>query len=120
MAQYMLGVLYETGAGVEKDTDKALEWLRKAAAQKYPGAAERIEKVQKGETNSQPAPSADSAAKNDAAQPSQAENMLRTGMSLLKLGNVKQARTMFNNAVRLDPSLKPKVDEALREHGETP
>ena len=32
---------------------------------------------------------------------------------LLKLGNINGAKAMFRNAVRFDPSLKPKVDEAL-------
>ena len=45
--------------------------------------------------------------------------MFRNGTNLLKLGNINAAKAMFRNAVRLDPSLKPKVDEALSEQGES-
>lgn len=37
-AQYELGKMYEVGLGVEKDMDKAIKWLRKAAEQGDEGA----------------------------------------------------------------------------------
>ena len=34
-AQFKLGVMYENGEGVPKDSVKAVEWYRKAAEQGY-------------------------------------------------------------------------------------
>ncbi len=37
-SQILVGYAYETGKGVEKDPEKAVEWYRKAAAQGHPKA----------------------------------------------------------------------------------
>ena len=43
-AQYVLGVLYEDGLGVEQSNTEAAKWYRKAAEQGDPFAAKRLAK----------------------------------------------------------------------------
>ena len=115
-AQHQLGLLYEQGKGVEKDPAKALEWYRKAAQQNRQGAAEKVAELEKaGQAGANPQSSGVEC--HGPARP--CGKMFRSGTNLLKLGNINGAKAMFSNAVRLDPSLKPKVDEALSEHGES-
>jgi TPR repeat protein len=42
MAQYTLGVSYESGSGVDMDIEEALRWYEKAAAQGNVLAIERL------------------------------------------------------------------------------
>ena len=41
-AQYKLATMYETGRGVEKDLDKAIEWYTRSANQNNPAAINRL------------------------------------------------------------------------------
>ena len=45
-AQYNLGRCYETGRGVEKDPERALELYRAAASQDYREAVEAVKRLQ--------------------------------------------------------------------------
>lgn len=47
-AHYRLGVMYAEGLGVRKSTRLAQYWLKQAAKQNYPGAAEALLLVQSG------------------------------------------------------------------------
>ena len=47
-AQYNLAWCYENGRGVLRDQEKALELYRAAAEQAYDGAAEAVERLEKG------------------------------------------------------------------------
>jgi hypothetical protein len=49
-----------------------------------------------------------------------AMNFFRSGQTMLRLGREALARGAFRQAATLDPSLKPKIDEALRKAGFTP
>ena len=46
-AQYNLGVMYAEGEGVAKDTVKAVEWYKKAAAQGDKDALQRLKVLKK-------------------------------------------------------------------------
>lgn len=45
-AQYMIGIYYEKGIGVPKNINKAIQWLKKAAAQGDMDAANRLKSIQ--------------------------------------------------------------------------
>ena len=78
-----------------------------------PAESPARKKVAEPEKTGQAGANLQPSASNATVQPGHAQNMLGNGMNLLKLGNIDGAKAMFRNAVRLDPSLKPKVDEAL-------
>lgn len=44
-AQYALGVMYRTGKGLTKNTNLGLQWLQRAADQKYPPALAAVKSV---------------------------------------------------------------------------
>ncbi|MFB3917509.1 MAG: tetratricopeptide repeat protein [Terriglobales bacterium] len=44
-AQYMLGLIYEKGLGVPKDTSGAISWFRKSAASGFIPACKKISEV---------------------------------------------------------------------------
>ena len=46
MAQFSLGVCYQNGWGVGKDTDEAAKWYRKAAEQGYALAREALKELE--------------------------------------------------------------------------
>ena len=45
-AQYNLGVCYENGEGVEKDTSEAMKWYRIASEQGHKDAETALQKLQ--------------------------------------------------------------------------
>ena len=45
-AQFSLGVMYDQGRGMPKKVAKALSWFRKAAAQGFPAALERVAELE--------------------------------------------------------------------------
>ncbi|TIT48383.1 MAG: sel1 repeat family protein, partial [Mesorhizobium sp.] len=45
-AQFNLGVMYLKGVGVEENTELAIQWLKRSAAQGYDGAEEALNRIQ--------------------------------------------------------------------------
>ncbi|WP_275967705.1 MULTISPECIES: tetratricopeptide repeat protein [unclassified Gammaproteobacteria] len=47
-AQFILGMMYEHGKGVDPDDKEAVKWYRMAAEQGHPGAQKNLVRVENG------------------------------------------------------------------------
>jgi TPR repeat protein len=63
-AQYYLGLMYENGDGVIKDTAKALTWYQQAANQGYLKAKDKLKTIAKEQSEAKPNATNDLKVKN--------------------------------------------------------
>ena len=113
-AQFFLGRMRESGAGIAASRDRALFWYRKAAAQGHLGARAALEAL--GESSSAATPRPLTGA---ALRPSSATTGTGSGAAGSTASAAEQLKGMLNGRPAWDPTRAAQLVESLKRRAET-